>query len=145
MAKWLLKTEPDSFSWADQLARGAEGEPWTGVRNHQARNFLAAMAIGDEAFFYHTGDDKCIVGVVEVTEAAFPDPTDMAWVAVTVVAKAPLARPVSLAELKLAQVRDPELSGLFLLKNPRLSVQPVSEAEWGAIIGYSRKGPTVIA
>lgn len=145
MAKWLLKTEPDSFSWADQLAKGADGEPWTGVRSHQARNFLAAMAIGDEAFFYHTGDEKCIVGVVEVTQAAFPDPADVAWVAVTVVAKAPLVRPVSLAELKLAQTRDPELGGLFLLKNPRLSVQPVSEAEWGAIIDYSRKGPITIS
>jgi predicted RNA-binding protein with PUA-like domain len=87
MAYWLLKSEPDSFSWADQVARGDGGEPWTGVRNHQAKNFLKQMAAGDLAFFYHTSDEKQIVGVVEVMKTAYPDPTDPAWFAVDVVAR----------------------------------------------------------
>jgi len=126
MAYWLLKSEPDSISWADQVARGDAGEPWTGVRNHQAKNFLKQMAVGDLAFFYHTGDEKQIVGVVEVIKTAYPDPTDPAWFAVEGVARAPLKRPVSLARIKA----DPALSELALVKSPRLSVQPVSDDHW---------------
>ncbi len=126
MAYWLLKSEPDSFSWADQVARGAKGEPWTGVRNHQAKNFLKQMAIGDLAFFYHTGDEKQIVGVVEVIKDSYPDPTDLAWFAVDIVAREPLKKPISLATMKA----DPALADLALVKSPRLSVQPVSDLHW---------------
>jgi predicted RNA-binding protein with PUA-like domain len=130
MAYWLLKSEPDSFSWADQVARGAKGEPWTGVRNHQAKNFLKQMAIGDLAFFYHTGDEKQIVGVVEVIKTAYPDPTDLSWFAIDVVARDPLKSPVSLASIKA----EPALAELALVKSPRLSVQPVSEAHWQHVL-----------
>lgn len=133
MAYWLLKSEPDSFSWADQVARGAKGEPWTGVRNHQAKNFLKQMAIGDLAFFYHTGDEKQIVGVVEVIKTAYPDPTDLSWFAVDVVARDPLKRLVSLASIKA----DPALAELALVKSPRLSVQPVSEAHWQHVLAQT--------
>ena len=133
MAYWLLKSEPDSFSWADQVARGAKGEPWTGVRNHQAKNFLKQMAIGDLAFFYHTGDEKQIVGVVEVIKTAYPDPTDLSWFAVDVVARDPVKRPVSLASIKA----DPALAELALVKSPRLSVQPVSEAHWQHVLAQT--------
>jgi predicted RNA-binding protein with PUA-like domain len=133
MAYWLLKSEPDSFSWADQVARGAKGEPWTGVRNHQAKNFLKQMAIGDLAFFYHTGDEKQIVGVVEVIKTAYPDPTDPAWFAVDVVAREALKQPVSLARIKA----DPGLAELALVKSPRLSVQPVSEAHWQHVLAQT--------
>ena len=133
MAYWLLKSEPDSFSWADQVARGAKGEPWTGVRNHQAKNFLKQMAIGDSAFFYHTGDEKQIVGVVEVIQTAYPDPTDLSWFAVDVVARDPFKRPVSLASIKA----DPALAELALVKSPRLSVQPVSEAHWQHVLAQT--------
>ncbi len=126
MAYWLLKSEPDSFSWADQVARGDKGEPWTGVRNHQAKNFLKQMALGDLAFFYHTGEEKQIVGVVEVIKTAYPDPTDPMWFAVDVVARDPLKRPVSLASIKA----DSALAELALVKSPRLSVQPVSDVHW---------------
>ncbi len=133
MAYWLLKSEPDSFSWADQVARGAKGEPWTGVRNHQAKNFLKQMAVGDLAFFYHTGDEKQIVGVVEVIKTAYPDPTDPVWFAIDVVARDPLKRPVSLASIKA----DPALAELALVKSPRLSVQPVSEAHWQHVLAQT--------
>ncbi|OYU76939.1 MAG: ubiquinol-cytochrome C reductase [Alphaproteobacteria bacterium PA3] len=133
MAYWLLKSEPDSFSWADQVARGAKGEPWTGVRNHQAKNFLKQMAIGDLAFFYHTGDEKQIVGVVEVIKTAYPDPTDPAWFAVDVVAREALVKPVSLASVKA----NPGLAELALVKSPRLSVQPVSEAHWQHVLAQT--------
>ena len=133
MAYWLLKSEPDSFSWADQVARGAKGEPWTGVRNHQAKNFLKQMAIGDLAFFYHTGDEKQIVGVVEVIKTAYPDPTDLSWFAVDVVARDSVKRPVSLASIKA----DPALAELALVKSPRLSVQPVSEAHWQHVLAQT--------
>lgn len=131
MAYWLLKSEPDTFSWADQVARGAKGEPWTGVRNHQAKNFLKQMAIGDLAFFYHTGDEKQIVGVVEVIKDAYPDPTDPAWFAVDVKAREALKKPVSLAAMKA----DPALAELALVKSPRLSVQPVSDDHWHYLVG----------
>ena len=133
MAYWLLKSEPDSFSWADQVARGAKGEPWTGVRNHQAKNFLKQMATGDLALFYHTGDEKQIVGVVEVIKTAYPDPTDLSWFAVDVVARDPSKRPVSLASIKA----DPALAELALVKSPRLSVQPVSEAHWQHVLAQT--------
>src|SRR5438132_7969378 len=96
MAYWLLKTEPESFSWDDQVKRGAKGEPWTGVRNFRARSHLKAMRNGERAFFYHTGDEKRIVGIVEVIREAYPDPTDQEgkFVCVDVKAVKPVVSPV---------------------------------------------------
>jgi predicted RNA-binding protein with PUA-like domain len=133
MAYWLLKSEPEAFSWADQVARGKRGEPWTGVRNHQAKNFIKIMKPGDLAFFYHTSSHREIVGIVEIVSDPFPDPTDAAWFAVTTVAASPLKSPVSLAQIKSA----PQLSQMALLKQSRLSVQPVCEEEWSLILAMA--------
>ena len=126
MAFWLVKSEPEAFSWAQQVHNNVE--PWTGVRNYQARNNLAAMKIGDLAFFYHSVSEKRIVGVVEVVREAYPDPTaeDPRWVCVDVKAMGVFGRPVSLAEIKT----DPALAEMALLKQSRLSVAPVTEAEF---------------
>lgn len=128
MAYWLLKTEAETWSWEMQVERGEQGEVWSGVRNPRARNNLLQMNLGDRAFFYHTGEEKRIVGIVEITREAYPDPTDHTgkWAAVTVKALVPLVRPVTLAEAKA----DPRLKDMSLVKLPRLSVQPVTEAEW---------------
>ena len=129
MAYWLMKTEPEEFSWDDQVKRGAKGEPWTGVRNFAARKHLQAMKKGERFFFYHTGDEKQIVGIGEVIRESFPDPTAAKgepWVAVTTVADKPLPNPVTLAAVKA----EPKLKGMALVKYGRLSVQPVTEAEW---------------
>ena len=132
MAYWLLKTEPESFGWADQVARCEKGEPWTGVRNFAAARHLRAMRRGDEAFFYHTGEEKRIVGTVAVIREAYRDPTDESgkFVCVDVKALAPLPRPVTLAEVKA----DPRFADMLLVRQARLSVQPVTDAEWAAII-----------
>lgn len=126
MAFWLVKSEPEAFSWAQQVHNNVE--PWTGVRNYQARNNLAAMKIGDLAFFYHSVSEKRIVGVVEVVREAYPDPTadDPRWVCVDVKAMGAFGRPVSLAEIKA----DPALADMALLKQSRLSVAPVTEEEF---------------
>ena len=126
MAFWLVKSEPEAFSWAQQVHNNVE--PWTGVRNYQARNNLAAMKIGDLAFFYHSVSEKRIVGVVEVVREAYPDPTaeDPRWVCVDVKAMGAFGRPVSLAEIKA----DPALADMALLKQSRLSVAPVTEQEF---------------
>ena len=131
MTHWLLKTEPDVFSWDDQVKRGAKGEPWTGVRNHTAKRNLKAMKKGERAFFYHTGDERRIVGVVEVIREAYPDPTDETamFVAVDVKAVAPVPKPVTLAAVKA----EPKLKDMILAKYPRLSVQPVTADEWKLI------------
>jgi predicted RNA-binding protein with PUA-like domain len=128
MAYWLVKSEPDSFSWDDQVSRGAKGEPWTGVRNHTARQNLKAMKKGDRAFFYHSNVGKEIVGIVEVIKEAYPDPTDKTnvFVCVDVKAVAPVPKPVSLADIKQAKA----LADMALVKYSRLSVQPVTAAEW---------------
>jgi predicted RNA-binding protein with PUA-like domain len=135
MARWLVKTEPDVFSWADQVARGSAGEPWTGVRNHQAKNHLRAMQVGDEAFFYHTGDEKRVVGIVRVMAPAYPDPTDetAAFVCVDVEAVRSLSTPVSLAQIKA----EPALAQMALVRAARLSVQPVTDDEWEAVLRLS--------
>ena len=139
MNHWLVKTEPDSFSWDMQVARDVE--PWTGVRSHQAKRNLAAMALGDLVFFYHSNVGKEIVGIVEVARAAYPDPTAEGgnWVCVDMKAVAPFKRPVTLAEMKA----DPALQGLALLKYSRLSVAPVEAAYWTHICaagGYTGRG-----
>lgn len=129
MAYWLVKSEPEAFGWPDQVARGVE--PWTGVRNHTAKNNLKAMRLGDRAFFYHSVVGKEVVGVVEVVREAYPDPTaDRGdWVCVDMRAVGPMPRPVTLAEMKA----DTALAGLELLRQGRLSVVPVSAAHWAHI------------
>lgn len=128
MAFWLVKSEPDAFSWDQQVANGTE--PWTGVRNYAARNNLAAMKKGDRAFFYHSNIGREIVGVVEVAREAYPDPTAAGekgdWVCVDMRAVGPMPKPVSLAVIKTV----PELADLALVRLSRLSVVPVSEAHW---------------
>ena len=135
MQYWLMKSEPDAFSWTQQVAKGIE--PWTGVRSHQAKNNLAAMKSGDRAFFYHSNIGKEIVGIVEVAREAYPDATAEAgnWVCVDVKAVEPLRRPVTLAEIKA----DPDLAAMALVKYSRLSVAPVTPAEWKHIIALSNK------
>lgn len=128
MAYWLLKTEPEEFSWDDQVKRGGKGEAWTGVRNFIARGNLKAMKKGERAFFYHTGEEKQVVGVVEVIREAYKDPTDgkSVFLAVDVEAVKPFPKPVTLAAVKA----EPRLKDMALAKYPRLSVQPVTAQEW---------------
>jgi predicted RNA-binding protein with PUA-like domain len=125
---WLLKTEPEEFSWDDQVKRGAKGEPWTGVRNFIARGNLKSMKEGEQAFFYHTGKEKQIVGIVEIITEAYKDPTDEKGVfyAVDTRAVKPFATFVTLAQVKA----DPKLKSMMLVRSARLSVQPVTDAEW---------------
>jgi predicted RNA-binding protein with PUA-like domain len=132
VAYWLLKTEPDEFSWSDQVKRGAKGEAWTGVRNFTARRHLNEMKKGDQFFFYHTGDEKQVVGIGEIIREAFHDPSakkDEPWVAVQTVAGKPLPKPVTLAAVKA----DVKLKAMALVKYGRLSVQPVTAEEWKAV------------
>ncbi len=130
MASWLVKSEPDAFSWAQQVAAGVE--PWTGVRNALARRHLAAMRLGDRALFYHSGQGRECVGVVEVAREAYPDPTDETgrWLCVDMGAVGPLPRPVSLTQLRA----DPFFADLALLRQSRLSVSPVGDAHWRRIL-----------
>ncbi len=139
MAYWLLKTEPETFSWNNQIERGAKGEPWTGVRNFTARRHLKEMKKGDLAFFYHTGEEKQIVGIVEVIRESYKDPTDKEgkFLAVDVKAVEPLPKPVTLAAIRA----EPRLKDMALVKYARLSVQPVTAAEWKIACQMgSRKG-----
>jgi predicted RNA-binding protein with PUA-like domain len=126
MAHWLLKSEPDDWSWAEQVAKGSEGAEWTGIRNFSAQRHLRTMKKGEQAFFYHTGKERAIVGIVKVIAPAHPDSTDSAWRAVDVAAVRPLPTPVSLEQIKANQ----RLAGMVLVRQPRLSVQPVTDAEW---------------
>ena len=129
MAYWLMKTEPEEFSWDDQVKRGAKGEPWSGVRNFIARKNLKEMKKDDRFFFYHTGAEKQMVGIGEIIREAYPDPTaekGEPWVAVTTAAVEPLPRPVTLAAIKA----EPKLKDMALVKYARLSVQPVTAEEW---------------
>ena len=128
MAYWLFKSEPNTWGWDDQVAKGDEGEEWDGVRNYQARNNMRAMKIGDRGFFYHSIDQKRVVGVVEVIAEAHPDSKadDDRWECVDIKAIAPFPRPVTLQDCK----DDPRLSGMILVNNSRLSVQPVTDEEW---------------
>ena len=128
MAYWLLKTEPEEFSWDDQVKRGVKGEPWTGVRNFIARGNLKSMKKGEQAFFYHTGKEKQIVGIVEIIKEAYKDPTDEKGVfyAVDTRAVKPFVTFVTLAQVKT----DPKLKSMMLVRSARLSVQPVTDEEW---------------
>ena len=126
MAYWLLKSEPNDWSWAEQVAKGRDGAEWTGIRNFSAQNHLRAMKKGEQAFFYHTGKERAIVGTVRVIAETHPDSTDSAWRAVDVAAVRQLPTPVGLDRIKANQ----RLTGMVLVRLPRLSVQPVTEAEW---------------
>jgi predicted RNA-binding protein with PUA-like domain len=126
MAYWLVKSEPDDWSWAQQVAKGKEGAEWTGIRNHTAQRNLRAMKKGELAFFYHTGKAKAVVGIVKVIAETHPDSTDTAWGAVDVAAVEALPTPVSLARIKA----DKRLASMALVRISRLSVQPVTDAEW---------------
>ena len=131
MAHWLYKSEPSVWSWDDQVKAGAKGTQWDGVRNHAAKLNLMAMRKGERGFFYHSNEGKEIVGIVEVIKQAYPDPKDEKGVFVMVDLKAvkPLKRPVSLEDIKA----DPRLEGMALIKFSRLSVQPVTDAEWAIV------------
>ena len=129
MAYWLMKSEPESWSWDQQVARGAKGEAWSGVRNHQAKLNLMKMKKGDRAFFYHSNVGKEIVGIIEIIREAHPDPTAKAgepWVAVDVKAIGPLPKPVSIDAIKT----ESKLKAMVLINNTRLSVQPVTADQW---------------
>ena len=129
MAYWLMKSEPDMFSWNDLVAKGTTGEPWTGVRNHTAKLNLMKMRKGERFFFYHSNIGKEVVGIGEIIREHYPDPTREAgspWVATDVIARTPFAKPVSMADVKTV----PSLREMALLKFSRLSVQPVTAEEW---------------
>jgi len=131
MAYWLLKSEAETWSWDQQKKEGRKGAEWGGVRNYQARNNMRAMRKGDFGFFYHTGEEKRIVGIVKVVKEAHPESTDGSglWECVDVAAVRDLPKPVTLAEIKAT----PKLEDMVLVRVSRLSVQPVTEAEWRKI------------
>lgn len=131
MRYWLFKSETSTWSWDQQVAKGDAGEEWDGVRNYQARNFMREMEVGDLGFFYHSQKDREIVGIVEVIAEAHPDSTtdDERWECVDIKAVEPMKTPVHLDQIK----QDPRLSEMVLVKNSRLSVQPVTEDEWTVI------------
>lgn len=128
MAYWLFKSEPSAWSWDQQVAKGDEGEEWGGVRNYQARNFMREMKVGDKGFFYHSREGLEVVGIVEVCAEAHPDSTtdDERWECVDIKAVEPVPNPVSMKDIKA----NPKLEDMVLVKNSRLSVQPVTEDEW---------------
>ncbi len=128
MAYWLLKSEAETWSWDQQKESGAKGAEWTGVRNFQARNNMRAMKVGDLGFFYLSGGDRSVVGIVKIVKEAHPDSTDPtgAWECVDVSAVTDLPKPVTLAEVKA----DASLKDMVLVRNSRLSVQPVTAEQW---------------
>jgi predicted RNA-binding protein with PUA-like domain len=128
LAYWLVKSEPSVWSWDQQVAKGAKGEAWTGVRNHSAKLHMMAMKKGDRAFYYHSNEGKEIVGIAEIIREAYPDPTDESgkFVCVDIKADKPLKTPVTLNAVKA----EPRLAEMALLKYSRLSVQPVTAEEW---------------
>jgi predicted RNA-binding protein with PUA-like domain len=140
MAYWLFKSEPDAWSWEAQKKEGAKGAEWDGVRNYQARNVMRAMKKGDLGFFYHSGEERRIVGVVRVVAEAHTDSTDGTgvWECVDVAAVTDVPKPVTLAEIKATKA----LKDMVLVNNSRLSVQPVSAEEWGIISQMSGLRPS---
>jgi predicted RNA-binding protein with PUA-like domain len=131
MAYWLMKSEPEAYGWANLVRDG--GTEWDGVRNNAARLHLKAMKTGDEAFFYHSMSDKAVVGIMRIAREAKPDPKDAAWVSVRVEPVRSLARPVTLADIKA----EPRLAKMELIRQSRLSVAPVRDEEWAAILEMS--------
>ena len=132
MVYWLFKSEPNTWGWEHQLAKGGTGEEWDGVRNYQARNNMREMRLGDLGFFYHSVNEKRIVGIVEICAEAHPDSTttDPRWDCVDVKAVRALANPVTLDMCK----NDPRLKDMVLVNNSRLSVQPVTDKEWAVVL-----------
>jgi predicted RNA-binding protein with PUA-like domain len=128
MAYWLMKSEPESYAWADLVTEGAT--EWTGVRNPAAALHLRAMVVGDRAFFYHSGKEKAVVGVMEIVRSARQDGDVPRWVSVAVAPVAAMPTPVTLATIKA----DPALAGLEMLRQSRLSVSPVGAAEWARVL-----------
>lgn len=139
MNYWLMKSEPGTWSWDDQVKKGKEGEGWDGVRNYQASNNMKAMKIGDRCFFYHSVNEKQVVGIVEVIEEYHPDPTDPKgrFGMVTVMAVKPFEKPVTLADIKA----EPKLEELSLIKQSRLSVMPIDKASWKLICKMGATDP----
>jgi len=139
MNRWLFKSEPDTWSWDQQVARGDAGEEWHGVRNYQARNMMRAMQIGDLGFYYHSNIGKEVVGIVEVSQTSAPDSTtdDPRWDCVHIRAVRPLLRPVTLETCK----SQPGLEKMVLVNNSRLSVQPVSLEEWRIVCALGGVDP----
>ena len=138
MAKWLVKSEPSSWSFDQQIAAGKEGTPWNGVRNHTAKQCLMAMKKGEEAFFYHSNEGKAVVGIVKVIRTYYPDPTDASgkFGMVDFAVVRPLEHPVTLDAIKA----EPRLADMMLVKNSRLSVQPVTDEEWDHVLTMSKHG-----
>jgi predicted RNA-binding protein with PUA-like domain len=139
MAYWLFKSEPDVWGWDKQVAKGDVGEEWDGVRNYQARNNMRAMQLGDKAFFYHSRTGLEIVGIVEVCALAHPDSStdDARWECVDIKAVRPFETPVTLEQIK----HDERLKDMVLANNSRLSVQPVTDAEWAMICALGNTKP----
>ncbi len=139
MAYWLFKSEPNTWGWDDQVAKGDAGEEWDGVRNYQARNFMREMKLGDRGFFYHSLKEKSVVGIVEVIATAHPDSTaeDDRWDCVDIKAVRAFMTPVPLDEIKA----NPALAEMVLVKNSRLSVQPVTDQEWLEICKMGQTEP----
>ncbi|WP_224824246.1 EVE domain-containing protein [Cognatishimia sp. MH4019] len=136
MKYWLFKSEPSVWSWDDQVAKGDAGEEWDGVRNYQARNFMREMKKGDQGFFYHSQSEKAVVGIVEVTAESHPDSTtdDDRWDCVDIKAIRPMEKPITLDMVKA----DERLDEMVLVRNSRLSVQPVTKAEWQIICDLAK-------
>jgi len=132
MKHWMVKTEPNSYSWDDFSKKGED--VWDGVRNYQARNFLKEMQAGDPVLFYHSGKDKAIVGIAEVLTEAFPDPKDASWVAVSLKVKQALNNPVTLEVIK----SEDGLSEMLMLRQSRLSVMSVTKEEFNLILNLSK-------
>jgi predicted RNA-binding protein with PUA-like domain len=132
MAHWLFKSEPSTWSWDQQVEAGAKGTFWNGVRNHLAKQQMMAMKKGERGFFYHSNEERAIVGIVEVIKTYYPDHTDESgkFGMVDVKAVKPLKKPVTLAQIKA----EPRLAEMSLVKNSRLSVQPVTDAEWAVVM-----------
>lgn len=139
MAYWLFKSEPNTWGWDDQVAKGDTGEEWDGVRNYQARNFMRAMKNGDLGFFYHSIKEKSVVGIVEVIAEAHPDSStdDDRWECVDIKAVRPFTKPVSLDQIKAEE----SLAEMMLVRNSRLSVQPVTKTEWETVCEMGQTKP----
>ena len=132
MARWLMKSEPEAYSWDDLVRDG--GTEWDGVRNNAARIHLRAMKVGDEAFLYHSMSDKAVVGIMRIVREGQPDPKDANWVSVRVEPVRKLERPVTLAEIKA----EPSLAKMELIRQSRLSVAPVRDDEWDKVLELAK-------
>jgi len=132
MNYWLVKQEPTAYSWDDFVKDGKTD--WTGLRNFKARQFPKDMKIGDKVYFYHSVVGKEIVGIAEVSKEAFPDPTDTAWHAVELIPSKPLKNPVTLADIKA----NPVLDNIYLVRQPRFSVMPLTKDEYQEILSMSK-------